>query len=175
MRFLVPAFAMVLAASAAYAEEDLPTLLSEDGISDVKIGMKQDALERALHEKVLFNAYANGGCVAFTTKKLEAAGLGLLMFQKQLARVSVEYYSADTHPLAIKTAAGIGLGSSEEDVLKAYPGAKVKPNPADPSWHTVIWETADHSKGIVFETDGKKVKSMRAGLNPFIATPDGCS
>lgn len=175
MRFLVPAFAMVLAFSAAAAEEDYPTLLSQDGISDVKFGMNSESLERVLHEKVLYNAYANHGCSAFTTKKMEPVGLGFLMVQKRLVRVSVEFYGTDPRPLTIKTAAGIGLGSPEEDVLKAYPDAKVKPNPADPSWHSIIWETPDHSRGIAFETDGKKVKSMRAGENPALSSPDGCS
>ena len=102
-------------------------------------------------------------------------GLSFTIESGYLTRVNVEFYGTDPRSLLIKTEAGIGLGSREEDVLKAYPRAKVNPNPADPTWHTIIAEAPDRTRGIVFETNGKTVKSMRAGATPAINFANGCS
>lgn len=154
--------------------QDYPHVLSVDGIGNIKIGMNNEQVERNLHEKTPYNQFTNHGCSQFTTPGLEPTGISFMIEQKRLTRINVEFYGTDPRPLAIKTEAGVGLGSAEEDVRKAYPNAVVKNNPSDPTWHTIVAETPDHSRGLIFETDGKKVKSMRAGENPAIAYADGC-
>lgn len=154
--------------------QDYPHVLSVDGIGSIKFGMNNEQVERILHEKTPYNQFANHGCSQFTTPALEPTGISFMIEQKRLTRINVEYYGTDPRPLTIKTDAGVGLGSTEEDVRKAYPNAVVKDNPADPTWHTIVAETPDHSRGLIFETDGKKVKSMRAGENPAIAYANGC-
>jgi len=174
MKRMLGLVAAVMIAPAATAQ-DYPHVLSVDGIGNIKIGMNPEMMERYLHEKTPYNQFANHGCSQFTTQKLEPTGISFMMEKKRLTRINVEFYGTDPRPLAVKTEAGIGLGSAEEDVLKAYPGAIIKANPADPTWHTVVAETPDHSRGLIFETDGKTVKSMRAGENPAIAYINGCS
>lgn len=166
----------ILAAAVPALAQDYPTLLSEDGIGNITIGMDVERMEVLLHDKTGYNRYENHGCSTITTKSLAPTGISFMIENKLLTRVNVDYYAKDPRPLAIKTAEGIGLGSREEDVVKAYGDrAKVKPNPQDPTWHTIAVEERDRSKGIVFETDGKTVKSMRAGRNPAISYPLGCS
>jgi hypothetical protein len=177
MRALVLS-ALLLAAIPAFAPataENTPWVLSQDGIGPVHIGMNTDQVERIVHTKMGYNQYRNHGCSTMTTKELEPLGISFMIEAKHLSRVNVDFYGTDPRPLAIKTDAGIGLGSSEEDVLKAYPAARIKPDPADPTWHTIIVESPDRTRGLVFYTNGKTVKSMRGGINPAISYPNGCN
>lgn len=165
----------LLAATVPALAFDFPNGLTMDGIGNVVIGMPIDRVELLLHDKLGYNQFENHGCSILTTPMLESSGLSFMIESKKLTRVNVDFFAKSPLPLTIKTDTGIGLGASEEDVLKAYPGAKVKPNPADPTWHTIIFEAPDRSKGIVFETNGKTVKSMRAGATPAIIYVNGCS
>ncbi len=165
---------LMVSGAIALADEVAP-VFSADGYDAIKIGMNPDQMERILRQKIGYNPYTNHGCSSFTTPQMEPIGLSFVIDQKQLVRINVDYYSASSQPRAIKTAAGIGLGSSEEELLKAYgTAAVVKPNPADPVWHSIVVESADHSRGLIFETDGKTVKSMRGGSYPAISYPNGC-
>jgi hypothetical protein len=172
MRALV-LFAVLLAACPAFAE-DAPWVLSQDGIGPVKIGMDDVQLDRFLHTKLGYSPYENHGCSTLISKDLAPRGVTFTIESKHLTRINVDFYGTDPRPLTIKTEAGIGLTSSEEDVLKAYPAARIKPDAADPTWHTIFVESPDLAKGLVFETNGKTVKSMRSGANPAISYPNGC-
>ena len=172
MRALVLSF-VVLAACPALAE-DAPWILSQDGIGPVKIGMDYELIERYLTTKLGYSPYENHGCSTVISKFLAPRGVTFTIDAKHLTRINVDYYGTDPRPLTIKTDAGIGLGSSEEDVLKAYPNARIKPLPADPTWHTIFVDSPDLSKGLVFETNGKTVKSMRGGANPAISLRNSC-
>ncbi|MDR3528352.1 MAG: hypothetical protein P4L57_13850 [Rhizomicrobium sp.] len=170
---LVLAF-LVVSGGIALADDPAP-VFSADGYANIKIGMTPDQLERAVRQKLTFNPFANHGCSLFTTPQMELVGLSFVVDRKILVRINVDYFSASSKPRSIKTAAGVGLGSSEEELLSAYGSAAVvKPNPGDPSWHTVTIESPDHSNGLIFETDGKKVTSMRAGSYPAITLINGC-
>ncbi len=158
------------------ANAEAPLLLSPTGLGDVQVGWDIDRLGRQLHDKLPYNPYLNRGCGIVTAKQQEAYGITYMIEDKILTRINVDYYGTDPRPLEIKTEAGVGLGSSEEDLAKAYAGKmRVEKNPGDPSWHTIYVDTPDQTHAVVFETDGKKVKSMRAGLYPAVSYPDGCN
>jgi hypothetical protein len=165
---------VALAGRPAFAGDVESWVLSQDGIGPAKVGINIDHLQNAIQEKLTYDAARSGGCSRITNKHLGPMGLSFTIESGFFTRVDVEFYGTDPRPLLIKTDTGIGLGSREEDVLKAYPGAKVKPNPADPTWHTITAESLDRTKGIVFETNGKTVKSMRAGATPTINYANGC-
>lgn len=173
-RFLAAMIVTVLTAPAWADGPDGSWALSMDGLGNLKIGMNQEQMQRVLRQPIPYNEYNNHGCSFMTTPSLGPLGISLMIEKKRLVRINIDYYGTDPHPLLQKTEAGIGLGSSEADLLKAYPTAEVKANPADPTWHTVTVDAPDHSKGMVFETDGKKVKSFRVGANPAIAYATGC-
>jgi hypothetical protein len=152
-----------LAAGSAFADDVESWVLSQDGIGPATVGMKIDQLQKAIRETLAYDPVSNNGCSQLTNKHLGPMGLSFTLEAGYLTRVDVEFYGTDPRPRLFKTEAGIGLGSREEDLLKAYPGARIKPNPADPSWHTVIAENPEHTKGMVFETNGQTVKSIRMG------------
>lgn len=168
------ALTVFIAAAVPALAEDAPPVLTMDGIGSLKVGMAVDKLEQLLHTRIAYSKFNNNGCSVLTTATLEPRGISLMIDEKLLARVNVEFVGTSALPKTVKTEAGIGLGSSEDDLKKAYPTAKVKPNPADPSWHTISVLNADGSQGFVFETDGVTVKSMRSGITPAISFQRGC-
>lgn len=170
--------ALILSAamlSMAAGAQDFGTLLSENGVGEIAIGAAADKLTIALRGPIRYDPYLNGGCSVITTKSLEPTGISLQIEKKTLTRVNVDYYATDPRPLAFKTAAGIGLGSSEADLLKAYPKARIKPNPADSTWHTVFVDSADGTRAMVFETNGVSVKSIRVGEYESVVRASGCN
>jgi hypothetical protein len=164
----------VLGSIAFGAEPD--SVLTADGLGTVEIGMTLDRLERVLHSKLAYNPYANHGCSIVTTPQMEPHGVSFTIERKVLTRINLEFYGTDPRSLITKTDTGVGLGSPEEDVTKAYAGhVRITPNAADPTWHTLFVDKPDRSRGIVFETDGKKVKSIRAGAYPTVAASTSCN
>ncbi len=153
---------------------DYPNNVSADGIGNIKIGLAVDKVEILLHGKLGYSPYANHGCSTLTTKLLEPSGISFMIESKVLTRINLDYVGSSTIPEEIKTDTGVGLGATEETVLKAYPKAKVKPNPADPTWHTIFADAPNGTNAIVFETNGITVKSLRAGAYPSIMSPSGC-
>ncbi len=151
-------------------------VLSANGYGDVKIGMKIDQVERVLHSTLAYNPYANHGCSITFNAQMEPYGISYVIDNKVLTRINLDFTTTDERVLTVKTDTGIGLRSPEEDVMKAYAGrVRVQPNSGDPSWHTLYVDEPDQSRGIVFETDGKKVKSIRAGAYPAITYQEPCS
>lgn len=164
------AAALLVSASAA---ADGPTI-SLDGYGPLKFGMASEQVERIVQYDKPYSLGASDACQQFTMPQFEPMGLFFTMERQKFIRLDVTY--GTTHiDTSAQTDTGIGLGSAEADVLKAYPGAKVKPNPADPTWRTIIVLTPDKSRGIAFETNGKTVKSIRAGFAQVISPSDACN
>lgn len=174
-RVLGPVLAVAIAVTAGATAEPIYSPLSIQGLGPLKFGYTADQMQRFLHDKMAYNPYANHGCSVFTTQELEPTGISFMVQQKILTRVNVDFYGNDPRPLEIKTDKGIGLRSTEDEVKAAYPNAVIKANPADPTWHTIVVDAPDHMSGMIFETDGKTVKSIRAGQYPAISQADGCN
>jgi hypothetical protein len=82
----------------------------------------------------------------------------------------------DVRSEGILTTNLVGVGSSERDILNAYPGqvnTTIHPY-TGPRGHYL---TVDHGNGIatIFETDGQFVESYRVGSDPAVRWKEGCS
>lgn len=78
----------------------------------------------------------------------------------------------------VPTLEGVGVGSTEQDVLARYRGdATVTPHKySGPEWHYVtVTPPSDTLHRIVFETDGAVVKNYRVGRMPEVQWVEGCS
>jgi hypothetical protein len=78
-----------------------------------------------------------------------------------------------------KTASGAGVGDTDEQVKRMYPGRiTVQPHHYEPQGHYLNYSPASEAErgyGIVFETDGLRVTSFRTGTLAAIALVEGCS
>jgi hypothetical protein len=170
-RGTVLAFLLACCGTAFAADDSL--ILRPDGLGQLPIGTKYIALEKLLVQKLPPAYRVRSECAVLSTKRMEALGVTMMIENGLVTRFTVEY--TPDGPSAVKTAAGIGLGSTEDEVKQAY-GERVvvKPNRYDPSWHYLVVDEPDHRQAIIFETNGRKVTSMRAGEYPSVGYTEGC-
>jgi hypothetical protein len=98
-------------------------------------------------------------------------GVSVMVVKGKVARIDV-----DTG--AVTTEDGVKVGDSEQKVQSVYDGdVQVEPHKYITGGHymTVLGDSTSAGKAIVFETDGKKVTSFRAGRLPEVKWVEGCS
>lgn len=84
----------------------------------------------------------------------------------------------DVDSLPVATAWGDRVGDSESAVLARHAGhVRVEPHKyTGPEGHYLIVTTPDDTlHRLVFETDGQRVTTYRAGLRPYVEWVEGCS
>jgi hypothetical protein len=82
----------------------------------------------------------------------------------------------DVDSAGVRTAAGVGIGDSEDQIQRLYP-RRVSTTPQKyTSGHylTVIPSASDSTHAIVFETSDGKVTRFRAGRRPQVEYVEGC-
>jgi len=95
--------------------------------------------------------------------------------------VRIDIYHKKNQPLPdFATAANIRIGSTEEDIKKAY-GPSIKINPApyypegkSPVGHDLIVEAHNGKSAILFETEDFKVHHFRVGFHGPLEYIEGC-
>jgi len=157
------------------------TILTPGGLGPVKVGMTLREASQALGVK-LKRESPNDPDSKYCDFAHRADGndseINYMIKDGHIARIDVG--DAAHERSIIKTAEGVGLGSTERAVKKAYGRAlKVEPHPygdGDPDgWHYLVIDEPGHKRGIIFETDGRKVTSFRAGEYPALGYIEGCS
>ena len=84
----------------------------------------------------------------------------------------------DVDQLGIRTEAGAGIGDTESRIKELYRGhILIEPHHYDDNGHYLHYAAGnrDHGFGIIFETDGTRVTSFRAGTEAAISLVEGCS
>ena len=82
---------------------------------------------------------------------------------------------------AIATVSGIHVGATEAEVKAVYSGRggsyTVQPHPyTGPEGHYLVYDAdGKGGKPLIFETDGKKVTSFRAGEENAVQAIEGCA
>jgi len=136
------------------------------GFGPVKVGMKISAAARALG--VPFTELDKENDCHYANPKRLFKDVSFMITNGRIARIDV-----DTRRYA--TAAGAKIGDTEVQIKRLYKG-KVEVSPhkyTDGRYLTVIVNGGKF--GIVFETDGKRVTSIRAGKSPEFGYVEGCS
>ena len=147
-------------------------VLTDSSFGDIRIGMTLPQLQSAI------------GTLGDTTKMNRAcdivvasdpyrlpAGVSIMQVNGRVARIDVENDS-------IATDKGIHVGDSEDKVKQAYGNSViVEPHKYIDGHYLEIKSGTDSAtaKGIVFETDGKKVTTFRAGFWDPVRWVEGCS
>lgn len=92
-----------------------------------------------------------------------------MVINGQIARV-------DVNDSTIRTAEGARMGDSEQRIQEIYPGrVTVQPHKYSDGHYLVVTSPADSGFSIIFETDGQKVTTYRAGRMPEVEYVEGCS
>ena len=71
--------------------------------------------------------------------------------------------------------AGIQAGTTIEEVKRRYPAATLTPNDYSPDAPDIMLTTPGGDAALLFNTDGKVVVLVRAGLVPSVTYGEGCS
>lgn len=163
---------MALAAALLIAATPPPVWhLTVDGLGPVRIGMSRAQVESALHEKLKGEPLNDEeSCIEMVPEGLDQ-GLWFMFEGYRLTRISIG------EPSKVTTPRGIGIGSSAEEVRRAYPrGLKIEPHHYEdlPSEYLTYW-TVPGKRGVRFETDSKRrVQTIHAGTDA-IQYVEGCA
>jgi hypothetical protein len=144
------------------------------GAGAVRVGMTLAQVRRALNDPRAHLVGVPGDSLeacSYLESSAVPEALGIMYLAGHVARVAV-------HQPGFRTASGAGVGDTEDRIKELYPGRiTVGPHPYV-SGHYLTYrptDPADRGYGMIFETDGKKVTSFRAGTEEAVALIEGCS
>jgi hypothetical protein len=154
--------------------------LSLDGIGPVDIGMTLEQATAAAGTSIRYgDEYPPGNSCRYARPAGGPDGLSFMVIDGRIARVDVGTFLPSMLPSPVKTVSGVGLGSTEDEVKRTYPGRiRVEPAKYNPAGHDLVYvpnDPAVRHLGMIFETDGQRVTSFRAGLAEPVAYTEGCS
>ena len=142
------------------------TVVTERGLGAVQLGMTEDeAIAAGLSSD---GVSASEDCRYFTQDGRD--GVAFMSFEGRIARVDV------LNDSKVQTSEGVGVGSSEADIERAYPDRveqQLHPYVSEGHYLVIDGEAADRK--LIFETDGSVVTSFRSGLMPEVEWIEGCS
>ena len=144
-----------------------------DGIGPVRVGMTLVEASRAVGQRLRVDP--DSGPDAYNCGFADApAGVeaSFMVIDGRIRRVDV------SPPSGIATVSGVRLGASEAEVQRIYRGIQVEPHPYDPNGHYLVYQSPEPSQGaflLIFETDGSRVTSFRAGFRDAVRAPEGCA
>jgi hypothetical protein len=168
----VAATALVaLPLSAAAAE-----LLRPDGLGKVRLGMSLTQAERALGARLgpIEGTSASEPCWLAIRRDKRDAGIAYMIERGAITRIDLYRPRSGAAP-AVTTAKGIGIGSTLDDIRRAYGDAVgIAPHPISPM---ARWALVERSRraGIRMELIDGKVTSLWAGRGPALDYSEGCS
>ena len=146
---------------------------SPDGVGPIKIGMKVADVQRAIGAKLVLNSDASDDEAACADAGVPGHDGMWLMFEKYRV-TSITFQS----PSPIRTARGIGIGATKDNVLRAYDHLDISPRDyngeGDPNIMLTYWAVG-HKHGVRFLTDSDlKVDEYRIG-GDSITYMEGCA
>jgi|SRR5215471_4747075 len=138
------------------------------GVGPVHVGMSFEDLRREVGEVELDDKSGQMSC-NFAHLPGNRWDISWMLIEGRVARTDV-----GGHDFA--TASGARVGDSEARVLSLYKGrVTVGPHTYVEKGHYLIVESKDGKSLLVFETDGSRVTSYRAGRAPEAGFIEGCS
>jgi hypothetical protein len=161
-----PAWAAELAAEPPRLD---PRTISLEGFGTARAGMSVGEAGKALGVKLQEAAAEkpDDPTACHTADGVDLPGVTFIIVGGKVARI-------DVYGAGYQTAKGVRIGMKEGEVKARYPGIQVTPHKYDASGHYLTVASKDRKFGLVFETDGALVTSMRSGGLPFVARPDAC-
>lgn len=146
-----------------------------NGIGSIRVGMTVAQASQASGIKLVSSGdYIEKSCY-YVQPQGAPKGLSFMVTEGRIARVDVDAKSSVT------TLSGAKIGDTEARIKALYPGQiKVTPHKytGDSGGHYLTYvpkDQSDRNYRLVFETDGKRVTTFRAGKLPEVEYIEGCS
>lgn len=172
----VAALASVLLMTAPISAQQRP-VLENGGIGKVRTGMNVEQAERMIGARLrsLVPGYGPGCWLAVRADGVDP-GLSYMVENGQITRIDVTTPQGGTAP-TISTAKGIGIGSSQADVERAYGGSALSARAPYGHDESDRWLTVESTPtlGIVLSISGGKVTGLWGGRRQSIAYTEACS
>jgi hypothetical protein len=172
-----------LASLAATVERKVVSRLTVDGLAPVRLGMKISAAERALGAKLGrlsrssdgFSNESEAGEVCWLWRRRDGCNPGITYMSERGSIVRIDTDGQVRITERTTTVRGIGPGSSETEVQKAYgPDLQLEPHPIAAG---TMWAVVERSRsgGIRIEIRNGIVVAMFAARGDALDYPEGCS
>jgi hypothetical protein len=145
--------------------------LSEDGLGQIQIGMN---LDDAVNVGLLNENPTMKPTCDFVFPAVGAGipdGVSVMVVQGKVARIDIDTGSVTTED-------GAKIGDTEDAIRTMYDGdVQIEPHKFISGGHymVVAGDSTSLGKAIVFETDGQRVTSFRAGRLPEVKWVEGCT
>jgi hypothetical protein len=149
----------------------IDTTVHPTGFGPVRTGMTPAEAERALGGRLTVLGPPMEPCHYLVVDGAHP-GVAFMVIDGRIARVDVQRTSS------VRTAEGAGIGDGEERIHSLYPGRiETEPHKYVDGHYLIVRPAApaDSNLRIIFETDGKRVTSYRAGRLPEVRWIEGCS
>ena len=158
--------------STAWAGKLTPrSRVSTAGLGPVKIGMTKARAERAGGVRLVRMGPALGAC-SYVRPRDRSIRASFMMIRGRVARV-------DVGRRGIRTVSGFRVGDRGRAVRKRFAGQlRVTRHEYDPKGRyleVVPRDRSERDRRVVFETDGRRVTSIRAGRLPEARYVEGCA
>ena len=157
------------------AWEDLR--LSLDGLGPVDIGMTPAEASAAAGVQIRIDPRTDlgGGC-AYARADRGPDDRMFMVVDGRIVRIDI---GGRGDVARTRTVSGIGVGSTEDEVKRTYPGRiTVQGHPYVPGGHYLLYtpvESGLQHLRMLFETDGRAVTTFRAGLADPVSWIEGCA
>lgn len=151
--------------------DSTPWTLRLDGIGPVRVGMTIAEVERLLGATARIDRIEPDDECGYAYLSTIPTGLSLMLSRDTVVRVNV-----DTSGFLDE--AGLGVGSTETEVLARRAGrVRVEPHYyTGPEGHyLIVDDPARPGFRLIYETDGQRVLSVRAGRLPEAELVEGCA
>jgi hypothetical protein len=158
------------AGDTSHATPDSAALtVTEHGIGPLRAGMTLPEASAALGDALGVPSSADTAGCRYVPWRGGPPGVRVMVEGGRIARVDVD-------SAGVRTAAGAGIGDSEDQIQRLYAGhVAVTPQKyTEGHYLTVIPNASDSTSAIVFETTGGKVTRFRAGRRPQVEYVEGC-
>ena len=146
--------------------------LTADGLGPARIGMTRSQVTKALKSKLEGEAFDNEGhCLELFPEREDLEGTYFMFLDGKLSRISI------IEPSTVVTPRGIGVGSTADDIRKAYgAGLEISEHhySGAPAEYLDYWLKGKR-RGVRFETNTeRKVVVFHAG-DDSIGLVEGCA
>lgn len=159
------------AAKAPASSPDTATTVTETGYGALRIGMTLANAATALGSPDPSSTESDSSC-AYVHFANEPPGMRIMINAGTVARIEVDSST-------IATGLGARVGDSEARIQELY-GSRlsIEPHKYVPGGHYMIvtpFPPTDGNFRLVFETDGSRVTTFRAGRLPEVTWVEGCA